>query len=98
MRRSQFSLCFQQPLVHFFYSTALSSPPPAPTRREVSKSSANSEGTVTATAGVADAKGTGGIDKMAALKEIYNKLKAEVLEDHAVEITNESAVQWIDRV
>jgi hypothetical protein len=51
-----------------------------------------------ATAGVADAKGTGGTDKMAALKEIYNKLKAEVLEDHAVEITNESAVQWIDRV
>ncbi|RLM94261.1 farnesyl pyrophosphate synthase-like [Panicum miliaceum] len=51
-----------------------------------------------ATTGVAEAKGTGGIDKMAALKEIYNKLKAEVLEDHAAEITNESAVQWIDRM
>ena len=45
-----------------------------------------------------DGKGTGGTDKMAALKEIYNKLKAEVLEDHAIEVTHESAIQWIDRV
>ena len=52
-----------------------------------------------ATAGAVDGKGTGGTDKMAALKEIYNKLKAEVLEDHAAEIADhESAIQWIDRV
>jgi len=51
-----------------------------------------------ATAGAVDVKGTGGTDKMAALKEIYNKLKAEVLEDHAIEVTHESAIQWIDRM
>ena len=52
-----------------------------------------------ATPGAVEAKGTGGgTDKMAALKEIYNKLKAEVLEDHAIEVTHESAIQWIDRV
>ena len=53
-----------------------------------------------ATPGAVEAKGTGGgTDKMAALKEIYKQLKAEVLEDHAAEIADhESAIQWIDRV
>ncbi|KAG2600110.1 farnesyl pyrophosphate synthase-like isoform X2 [Panicum virgatum] len=53
-----------------------------------------------ATPGAVEAKGTGGgTDKMAALKEIYKQLKAEVLEDHAAEIADhESAIQWIDRM
>jgi farnesyl diphosphate synthase len=50
-----------------------------------------------ATAGVAVTNGSGGADTTAAFKEIYSKLKVEMLEDPAFEFTDES-LQWIDRV
>ncbi|RLM92317.1 farnesyl pyrophosphate synthase-like [Panicum miliaceum] len=49
------------------------------------------------TAGVAAANGSGGADTTAAFKEIYSKLKVEMLEDPAFEFTDES-LQWIDRM
>jgi farnesyl diphosphate synthase len=46
---------------------------------------------------VAVTNGSGGADTTAAFKEIYSKLKVEMLEDPAFEFTDES-LQWIDRV
>jgi len=50
-----------------------------------------------ATAEVVVANGSGGADTKAAFKEIYSKLKEEMLKDPAFEFTDES-LQWIDRV
>lgn len=50
-----------------------------------------------ATAGAVVANGSGGADTTAAFKEVYSKLKEEMLEDPAFEFTDES-LQWIDRV
>ncbi|CAO1945680.1 unnamed protein product [Urochloa humidicola] len=50
-----------------------------------------------AEAGVVSANVSGSANMMAMLKEIYNKLKKEVLEDPAFEFTDES-LQWIDRM
>jgi hypothetical protein len=50
-----------------------------------------------ATAEVVVANGSGGADTKTAFKEIYSKLKQEMLEDPAFEFTDES-LQWIDRV
>jgi farnesyl diphosphate synthase len=50
-----------------------------------------------ATAGAVVANGSGGTDTRTAFKEIYSKLKEEMLQDPAFEFTDES-LQWIDRV
>ncbi|CAO2166084.1 unnamed protein product [Urochloa humidicola] len=50
-----------------------------------------------AEAGVVSANVPGSVDVTTMLKEIYGKLKKEVLEDPAFEFTDES-LQWIDRM
>jgi hypothetical protein len=47
---------------------------------------------------MATASGSGGVDTTAAFMETYGKLKKELLEAHASEFTDESSLQWIDRV
>ncbi|RLM93144.1 farnesyl pyrophosphate synthase-like [Panicum miliaceum] len=53
-----------------------------------------------ATAELVAASGSGGADSSstAAFMETYGKLKKELLEDHASEFTDESSLQWIDRM
>jgi hypothetical protein len=53
-----------------------------------------------ATAELVAASGSGGADSSStgAFMETYGKLKKELLEDHASEFTDESSLQWIDRV
>ncbi|CAO2204495.1 unnamed protein product [Urochloa humidicola] len=50
-----------------------------------------------ATEGMVVAKGFAGADMMATFKEIYSKLKEEILQDPAFEFTDES-LHWIDRM
>ncbi|CAO2197944.1 unnamed protein product [Urochloa humidicola] len=50
-----------------------------------------------ATEGVVIAKGFGGDDMMIMFKEVYNKLKEEILQDTAFKFTDES-LHWIDRM